>query len=186
MFSSSPIIEESLQHGQSVAKCAMDLFYGLKTLHNLGDDWAYILQKGANLHDIGWLYGKRAHHKTSAAMIRAGQVEKVPKDIRHLVALVARYHRRAAPCVKHWRFMALSNKEQESIRYLAAIIRLADALDFSHNSCVQGVLVHITDDMVHLMIDCDCDCRAEINRVQTKKDLFVQVFNRDVCAYKAT
>ncbi len=182
MLATSPIIEESLQHGQCVAKCAIALFDGLMPLHRLEHSWRHILQKAAELHDIGWIHGKRAHHKVSAAMIRAGQVEQLPENIRHIVALVARYHRRSEPSAKHWRFMALSNKEQKAIRHLAAIIRLADALDFSHSSCVQDVLVCITDDMVHLKLKCKHNCQSEINRVQVKKNLFVEVFKRDIRA----
>ncbi len=182
MSISSPIIAESLQHGQCVAKAAIAIFEGLKPLHKLGDNWAAILHKGAQLHDIGWLYGKQGHHKASAAMIRAGHVEKVPKDIRNLVAMVARYHRRADPSERHWRFAALSTKQQKAMLYLAAIIRLADALDFSHTGCVQDITAHIRHNTVYLELACSHNCQAEINRIQAKKQLFVHVFGHDVCA----
>ncbi len=183
MLSTQPVIEESLQHGKNVAKYAMILFNGLKSLHKLSDEWGHILDKGAELHDIGWIYGKRAHHKASAAMIRAGHVELVPKNIRHFVAMVARYHRRAEPSQKHWRFAALKAKEQEAMLYLASIIRLADALDFSHSSCVQNIRVEIEKDLVKLKLQCKHNCQAEIDRVQTKKELFVRIFKHDVQAY---
>ncbi len=179
---SSPIIKESLAHGQSVANSAMAMFEGLKHLHKLNAHWGAILRKASELHDIGWLYGKRGHHKASASMIRAGQVEQVPKDIRHLVALVARYHRRAEPSEKQWRFAALTTKEQKAVRYLAAIIRLADALDFSHSFAVKNVQVKIEESIVYLMLSCNHDCQAEIDRVQVKKELFVKIFAKDVCA----
>ncbi len=176
----SPVLKESLAHGAHVAKLANILFEGLSPLHGLNKHWQHILFQGATLHDIGWLYGKRAHHKASASMIRAGEVMPVDKKIRSLVALVARYHRRAEPSIAQWRFAALNSEDQKAIRILAAIIRLADALDFSHTSCVQDLRISIETDIVYINLTCSQDCAAEIFRIETKKELFCQIFNKDI------
>ncbi len=198
-----PIIQESLEHGFHVALCAKALFQGLAHLHGLKKNWENILIVGARLHDIGWLYGKKAHHKNSASMIRTMKASELPErmlnvfeavfkqenpnpaffnDIktRTLVSLVARYHRRADPSPQHTHFAALSTDEQSAITKLAAIIRLADALDFSHTACVQEVHVHVQKHLVRLDLCCEHDCHAEIARIQDKKHLFTRIFSRDV------
>ncbi len=179
----SPVMLESLEHGKRVAHLSKSLFDGLLPLHKLSKKWRTILDLGAQLHDIGWIYGKTAHHKASASMIRDAHIEKaaaIPKDIRHLVALVARYHRRADPAISQWRFAALTEKEKEAMMVLASIIRLADALDFSHTGSVKDVTVKITKNAVYLKIDPHGNCQMEIDRIATKKELFLKVFLLDV------
>ncbi len=183
----SPILAESLEHGARVAQYAKALFMGLAPEHKLSKKWLRILYLGAQLHDIGWLYGKQGHHKASAAMIRAGQIDteqalpiSVPKDIRHLVALVARYHRRAEPSLEQARFAALTAKEQKAMLYLASIIRLADALDFSHTGAVQKVRAHLHAESLLLKLTCNKACQSEVSRIAIKKELFCKVFQKDV------
>ncbi len=179
----SPVMLESLEHGKRVAHLSKLLFDGLAPLHKLSKKWRHILDLGAQLHDIGWIYGKTAHHKASASMIRSGHIEKaaeIPKDIRHLVALVARYHRRADPSNSQWRFAALAEEEKEAMMVLASIIRLADALDFSHTGSVKDVSIKIKKHAVHLKVEPHHDCQLEIRRIEDKKELFLKVFLLDV------
>ncbi len=183
----SPVLAESLQHGARVAHFAKALFTELAPLHALGPQWLHILDLGAKLHDIGWLHGKQAHNKVSAAMIRAGAISEtqplplhVPKKIRPLVAMVARYHRRAEPSLTQARFAALSSKKREAINILAAFIRLADALDFSHTGAVQDIQISILDKSILLKLICTKNCQAEVLRVAVKKELFCKIFQRDV------
>ncbi len=181
----SDVLAESLRHGAQVAKLALEIFDGLSPLHTLSKKWRHILDLGAKLHDIGWVFGKKAHHKSSAAMIRDGDIKQaraIPKDIRPFVALVARYHRRAEPCLEHERFAQLKANEQKAIRILAAIIRLADALDFSHSQSVKSVQVSIHKQEVKLKLTPrnNTDVLVEIYRVQQKKELFVNTFSLDI------
>ncbi len=182
----SPVLAESLRHGAQVALLALELFDGLHPLHKLSKKWRNILDLGAQLHDIGWIFGKKAHHKASAAMIRDGDIKQaraIPKEIRHLVAMVARYHRRAEPSLEQSRFAQLKADEQKAINVLAAIIRLADALDFSHFQSVQRLKVRIKKQAVELSLFArkDSNIFVEIHRVEQKKELFVKVFMLDVC-----
>ncbi len=183
----SPVLAESLQHGARVARFSKSLFAGLSRLHDLDSKWLHILFLGAKLHDIGWLHGKKAHHKNSAAMIRAGRISDtqalpipVEPKIRHLVAMVARYHRRAEPHILHARFAALSKKDRKAMLFLAGIIRLADALDFSHTGAVKDIYIHLHSDTIHLALLSKVDCQAEVDRVAVKKGLFCKTFQRHV------
>ncbi len=184
----SPILAESLRHGAQVAHLALQLFDGLAPLHKLSKKWREILDLGAQLHDIGWIFGKQGHHKASAAMIRDGDIAKaraVPKDIRHLVALVARYHRRAAPSLEQKRFASLSREEQKAMYVLASIVRLADALDFSHFQNVQNLKVTLKENQVIIKLAArnNVDIHTEICRIEDKKELFEIVFSLDLICH---
>lgn len=181
-----PLLAETLSHGERVARLAGKIFSTLAPVYGISAPWATILDTAARLHDIGWMYGQKAHHKASARMIRAGRVEEVEKEIRPLVALVARYHRRAAPSSRQRRFAALSSSKRRGVRRMAAILRLADALDFSHADLVKDVEVVVKKNTILLFLDCPKGCAAEMERITAKKDLFQKVFKKEVsCQCKA-
>jgi len=56
-----------------------------------------------------------------------------------MVALVARYHRKSAPSAKHAEFAALRPVDQDTVRALAAILRVAIGLDRTHAGLVTSV-----------------------------------------------
>ena len=56
-----------------------------------------------------------------------------------VVANVARYHRRATPQKSHLPYMALDRETRVEVNKLAAILRLANALDADHLQKVKDV-----------------------------------------------
>lgn len=183
---SSPVLAEALAHGERVARLAEKIYTALSPTCGIAAPWDRVLYAAARLHDVGWVYGQEGHHKVSARMIRAGGIEELAKDIRPLAALVARYHRRTKPSARQRRFAALTSAERQGVRRMAAVLRVADALDFSHVGLVHDLDVTVQNDAIHLILTCPEDCTAEVNRVDAKKQLFKKVFKKDVvCQCKA-
>ena len=61
---------------------------------------------------------------------------------RTVCALVARYHTKALPnAEKHQKFAELGAKRRDLVEWLAAILRVADALDSNHTSVIRKVEV---------------------------------------------
>jgi exopolyphosphatase/guanosine-5'-triphosphate,3'-diphosphate pyrophosphatase len=56
-----------------------------------------------------------------------------------LIAQVARYHRKSAPRRKHPEFATLDRDDQQRVRVLAGILRVAVGLDRNHGARVQSV-----------------------------------------------
>jgi exopolyphosphatase/guanosine-5'-triphosphate,3'-diphosphate pyrophosphatase len=126
-------------HCQQVSRLALTLFEQLRSLHKLPDHYSKILHASAMLHDIGLFIGYEKHHKHSYYLIKSwGPSSFEPQDL-DLIANVARYHRKAHPSPKHLPFSQLSHVQQDAVRKLSAILRIADALDFSHQAKVQEV-----------------------------------------------
>lgn len=176
----SPLLTEALAHGERVARLAEKVFAALSPVCGITAPWDSILRAAARLHDIGWVYGQKAHHKTSARMIRSGSVEEIEKQLRPLVALVARYHRGTGPSARQRRFAELSSSERRGVRRMAAILRLTDALDFSHAGLVNDLEIVVEKNTVSLLLDCPEGCAAEVKRLTAKKELFQKVFKKDV------
>lgn len=172
----------ALVHGKRVAAFARELFRATRDLHGLDDLWGGVLDWAALLHDVGWMDGQRAHHKRSARLIRRNEIpgQDVPEDIRPYAALVARYHRRRPPSRRQKRFAALDAVEQRAVCQLAALLRLADALDYSHTGAVKSIDARLTDDALTIKLTSPLGCAAELHRLEAKADLFQQAFDRDV------
>jgi exopolyphosphatase/guanosine-5'-triphosphate,3'-diphosphate pyrophosphatase len=97
-----------------------------------------------------------------------------------LVANVARYHRKAHPQPHHHAFTELAENDQQRVRKLASILRIADSLDREHTQRVTGVKVRITDDEVSLWLDGTAGLLLEGWTLKKKANLFSEVFGRKI------
>ena len=114
------------------ARLAMQLYDGLANRGLIGKESPvedrFILHAAALLQEAGRFKRGRAHHKESYRMIR--KMSPPPgwtkKDLQ-LVALVARFHRRALPYPDHPRLRVYELPVRQALVRLAAILRMADA-----------------------------------------------------------
>ena len=165
------------EHTHQVTRLALDLFDALQPLHKLGRDERFRLQCGALLHDIGWIEGRKRHHKTSQRIILESSLPLGKVD-RLIVALIARYHRKALPSPDHEPFASLGPRDRRRVCMLAGILRVADGLDRTHASIVRKLACEILPDRV--VVRCDVAAAAECERgaAEKKGSLFEQVFGR--------
>ena len=124
------------------AGLALDLFDGLQRWHGLGDDSRELLEAAALLANVGLFVSHSEHHKHSYYVIRnSDRLAGFTDHEIELIALVARYHRKSAPKAKHVEYARLRPDDQERVRALAGILRVAIALDRSHDGRVGKVRV---------------------------------------------
>ncbi len=106
-----------------------------------------LLSFAAILHDIGYVEGYEAHHKTAFRLIMAEAIPGLTPREQALVAHVARYHRGSLPDpAKHEAFAALSPEDQRLVCQLGAILRFADGLDRSHTNAVTDLRCELDGD----------------------------------------
>jgi hypothetical protein len=115
-----------------IAKFALQLYDGFANCGLIGHDPTieerFILHAAALLQEVGHFKKDRAHHKESYRMIRrvtppAGWTQT---DL-ELVALVARFHRRALPSLDHKILKTYQLPLRHSLLLLAALLRMANA-----------------------------------------------------------
>ena len=105
-----------------------------------------------------------------------------------IIAQVARYHRRGEPSLKHAPFAALDEHDQQRVRWLAAILRVAIGLDRSHAGAVATVGVDDAvgggDDAASMMITVvpngDADISLEIYSARERVGLLEQMLEQAV------
>src|SRR5258706_9009712 len=155
------------------------MFYQLQPLHKFGEKYAGILHGAAMLHDIGHFITQAKHHKHSYYLIKSSGLESFNKLELELVANIARYHRKAHPSPKHLGFSQLSPANQDVVRKLTAILRVADALDFRGEHRVESVSCALNKNLKALTISAasPANLRDEIPWAVNKGRLIQEVFN---------
>src|SRR5205823_1733034 len=95
-----------------------------------------------------------------------------------VLALVARYHRKTEPSKNHETFAALSKSDRNRVRQLAAILRIADALDRTQGRLVRAVRCVVTEKTIEMRLDIDGDPELELWAARRKGDLLEELTGR--------
>ncbi len=156
------------------------LFDELKDLHKMSVREKFLLHCGSLLHDIGWIKGQKAHHKTSLNMII--HATNLPFDLhqRTIIGLIARYHRKALPKPSHKYFRNLTESDRRMVSVLASILRVADGLDVSHANIVNSVKCKLEEDKIIIKLDVNGPAISEIMAAKKKSNLMAEIFNKKV------
>jgi putative phosphoesterase len=170
----------SEEHSRTVARLGLILFDCLRDLHGLGEEDRKLLECAAACHDLGWVEGRRAHHKTSMRMVIEDDELPLTDKERIVIAVVARYHRKALPDKRHAHYCNLSNKDRKRVDKLAAIIRVADGLDYSHRKIVDSLTCEHDADRIILHLAHRAEPETEEEETHKKADLMMKVFRRDL------
>jgi exopolyphosphatase/guanosine-5'-triphosphate,3'-diphosphate pyrophosphatase len=168
-------------HAESVVTLARQIFDQTKELHGLGSRARVLLEAAALLHDVGAAVNNDGHHKHSQYLIQSSELVGLTEEEKEIVALLARYHRKAPPGRDHEEFMSLRRRDRSLLERLAAILRIADALDRQHAGVVRGISVQVSDDRLDLrpvLNDPQSRLTLEARAVSEKGALFAQLFGR--------
>jgi exopolyphosphatase/guanosine-5'-triphosphate,3'-diphosphate pyrophosphatase len=165
------------QHGIITAKFAVKLFDETKNLHNLNLEYRLLLEVAALLHDIGMFINVNDHHKHTHYLLMATPVIGLNKSQMAIVANVARYHRKSFPKNAHEAFRVLSSKDRVIVTKLAALLRLADAMDNEHASKVSDVEVEYRKPKMIIRMKGQEDMLLEKWALANKAELFEEVYS---------
>ncbi len=123
-------------HCRQVAHLAGRLFDAIRPLHRMTDDDEVLLLAAGLLHDVGVSVSYQGHHKHSQEIILHADLAGFARREQRIVACLARYHRKAHPSLSHSPFGELNHADQDRVRKLAALLRIADGLDRTHCDAV--------------------------------------------------
>lgn len=165
-------------HSLHVMRLARELFDQLRSVHGLKPRDRELLEYAAVLHDVGQSISFERHHKHSYYLIRNADLRGFDPEEIEVMALVARYHRKGTPCSKHRSWAALPAERRRAVCGLAALLRVADALDRSHFQVCAHVTTRITNREVRLRVVTIGDAEIEVWSAARKGDLFEETFGR--------
>jgi exopolyphosphatase/guanosine-5'-triphosphate,3'-diphosphate pyrophosphatase len=150
------------EHSKKVTQLALSLFDQTLSIHGLGEREREWLEYAALLHDIGNHISYEKHHRHSYYLIKNGDLRGFEPDEIEVIALVARYHRRALPARSHMGYADLPKKLQKSVSALASFLRIAETLDRSRNGIVRRVDVRERAGTLRLNVFAVADCELEV------------------------
>jgi exopolyphosphatase/guanosine-5'-triphosphate,3'-diphosphate pyrophosphatase len=165
-------------HARQVAKLAEKIFDSLAASENLSRHHRTLMLAAALLHDIGYHIAHESHQKHALYLIRNSELTGFSEAERAVIANIARYHRGSLPKKRHGEYAALSLADRDLVSKLAGIVKLADALDRSHDSRVHDLDCKIAPGEFRVELRSRADCENEMREAERKRDLFEQAFNR--------
>jgi len=170
-------VPDHAEHGATVSTLAAKLFDSLEKIHSLGRRDRTLLIYAALVHDIG---GGDAHQKRSAGQILSAQGLPVKVREQGIIALVAGLHTGNISARPAGFFGILTNEDKKRVRMLAAILRIADGLDYLHAGTVTGLKCTLKGNDVICILSSTADASTEKSRAIRKSDLFTEVFGKTV------
>jgi exopolyphosphatase/guanosine-5'-triphosphate,3'-diphosphate pyrophosphatase len=165
-------------HARQVAKLADQLFQSLTPAEELTRHQRTLMLAGALLHDIGYHIAHESHQKHALYLIVNSELTGFSEMERSVIANIARYHRGSLPKERHPEYAALNAADRDNVWKLGGIVRLADALDRSHDSRITEIGCKVTSSEVILDLASASDCQNEIVEAERKKELFEGAFER--------
>src|SRR5262249_60795415 len=115
------------------------------------------------------------HHGTSRSLVRPSEIFGPPGNEMRFVGTIPRYHRRGLPQSSHGAYASLDRDERVRINKLAAILRLANALDAEHLQKISGLRIHDEDGAWVLTVEGKGDLTMERLAATSRSDLLADV-----------
>lgn len=168
------------EHADQVTWLAQRLFDELQGEHGLGPRQRLLLTLAAILHDIGSFVSTRAHHKHSQYLIANSGIFGLQRDDLNTVAQVARYHRRSEPKPSHIEYTSLPRDQRMVVNRLAAVLRVADALDRGHMRQVRDFSVERQGGDLVICVRGAADLTLERRSMAGKGDMFEDIYGMRV------
>ena len=128
-------------HSRHVTALSLDLFDALEKEHGMGGYERRLLETSALLHDIGMFIRSSRHQLHSQYIVTNSEIFGLKQEELDIIGNVVRYHRDEIPSPSHFEYMALQREERIMVLKMAAILRVADALDRGHSQRIKNITV---------------------------------------------
>lgn len=139
-------------HAEHVKMTAIRIYDDLQPMHNLDDHYRELLEAAALLHDVGYHISHDQHHKHSLYIIQHCVMPGFTNNESELIANIARYHRKSHPKKKHDSFNRLSEEDQNVVRILGGILRIAEGIDRRQLQLVKDVRAEFANGIINIFL----------------------------------
>ena len=120
-----------------------------------------------------------------ASLFAASQIFGLSNDKTAVVSNVARYHRRRLPQDSHLPYIALDRQDRLIVNKLAAILRVANALDAERLQKVAGLALIKRERTWILEISGTGDLTMELLAATARADMFIETFGQELVVRRA-
>ena len=162
-------------HPGHVARLALALYDGLQRVHGLPAGARELLHYAALLHDVGSVVGYDGHAEHSSYIIRNGNLRGLSADEVAVIAGVARYHGKGRPRKRDPGIGALTKPQREMVRWLAAVLRIAEGFDRSHYQLIRHLRVERRPGRLAILVSARRDAQLEMWAGRRRSDLLAEL-----------
>ena len=169
-----------LEQKAHVAHLAVQLFDQLQKVHDLDDAERNLVEHAAMLYGIGQYIGFGRYHKNSRYIIKHSGLRGFTNEEVLLIGHIVRYHRKAKPKKKHKKFSRLTKEQQQTVRILAGILRIAIGLDNTKNQLVEAVTCQLSKNKISIHPVSNDRIELELWEARRNRELLQEVLGREI------
>lgn len=137
-----------MRHCDTVAAISCTVFDRMKKFHGLTSRERLLLELAAKLHDCGYYVNSHNHHLSTYYLIKNSAVYGLTEDDISLIAQITQYSETHIPAAGTPGYYTLTDRQRLMISKLAAILRLANAMDKSHKSKISEIKIKLPDEKI--------------------------------------
>ena len=163
-------------HCEHVRRLAAQLFDQLAPVHELPSAQRVTLELGALLHDIGVAVNARGHHKHGEYLVRHADIPGLSKHQQAVVACLVRYHGESMPDLHHRLYSSLAEADRARACQLAALLRVAVALDAGGTQVVRRVDAKIQPRTILIRMATTSEAQVNLRELHRKAKFFEREF----------
>ena len=169
------------KHPDETRRLSLEIFDLLMSYHGLNKDSRELLEYSALLHDIGVAIHKTDHNRHSAYLIRHGELRGFTREEREVMALAVLLHRDERTGFEQSELSGVrSEQSRRQALVMAAILRLADALDRAQSSNVVRLRLKQDGAVLRLKVYVQVETGLEAWAFEQKADLFEAVLGHKI------
>lgn len=166
-------------HARHVADLALAIFDGSAELHKARGKTRRLLEVGALLHNVALAHDERKHHTLGRDIVLGAALDDTNDDERAVIACLVAFHRKKVRAEAEPAFVRLDDASRARTLQLAAMLRVADGLDYSQTQTTRIVRAGVAHSHLHLQLS-GAHALADAARAHVKADLWQQVFGGEV------
>jgi exopolyphosphatase / guanosine-5'-triphosphate,3'-diphosphate pyrophosphatase len=139
------------KHADNIRKTACRIFDKMKDAHGLDHRKRLLLELSAILHDCGHYVTAKQHLLSTFDLIKNIDIYGMTDEEMLITAYISRYNEYDEPNFEDVEFSHLNDKNRLVVSKLAAIFRLANALDKSQKQKLGDIKVKLENDKLLIM-----------------------------------
>ena len=171
--------EVDMAHARHVAEMALSLFDLTADVHGLSPERRELLETAAILHNVGFAFYPEKHHTVGRDIILEHRLAELGEVEQQLVACTTAFHRkRFKPkrLKQESSFAALPAEVQDDALAMAALVRMADGLDYSQSQTTALGEVQRSPQAIEIPVT-GLHAGEDAARAQEKADMWHRLFD---------
>jgi CHAD domain-containing protein len=164
-----------LSHARQVADLSLAIFDAVAARYDLPASQRRLLEIGALLHNVGMTTDPPAHHLVGRDIVLRHPLSELSPREQHMVACMVAFHRKRVRPEQEPAYLALGKRGQQAALQLAAILRVADGLDYCQSQSTSLIELVAADKTLTLYLT-GPHAEEDGARAVAKADLWHKLF----------